>query len=130
MTQKFELLECQVLEEVNRAINKDIEYDKHVKIDTTLNYGYYEKLRIVERLKENKSDEKICSKLNIKKSELDNLVSQNQEVKRQLQFRKKWCFDGGPDNETEEFSDNDITRLIKNQMEYDIRATSTVRKKH
>ena len=128
--QKFELLECQVLEEVNRAINKDIEYDKHVKIDTTLNYGYYEKLRIVERLKrENKSDEKICSKLNIKKSELDNLVSQNQEVKRQLQFRKKWCFDGGPDNENEEFSDNDITRLIKNQMEYDIRATSTVQKK-
>ena len=115
--------------EVNRAINKDIEYDKHVKIDTTLNYGYYEKLRIVERLKrENKSDEKICSKLNIKKSELDNLVSQNQEVKRQLQFRKKWCFDGGPDNENEEFSDNDITRLIKNQMEYDIRATSTVEK--
>ena len=60
-----------------------------MKIDTTLNYGYYEKLRIVERLKrENKSDEKICSKLNIKKSELDNLVSQNQEVKDNFNLEK------------------------------------------
>ena len=62
-----------------------------------------------------------------KKSELDNLVSQNQEVKDNFNL-EKWCFDGGPDNENEEFSDNDITRLIKNQMEHDIRATSTVQK--
>lgn len=129
--QQFEQLECVVLEEVNRQVNKAIEYDKHVKIDTTLNYGYYEKLRIVERLKkQGKSDSKICSILNIKAQELNALIEQNQEVKRVLDFRKKWCFDAGPESDGSEFVDNDITRLIDNQIEYDIRAVSTVQKKN
>lgn len=127
----LENIECKVLEHVSREINKSFEYDLHVKIDTTLNYGYYEKLRIVERLtKQEKSDSTICTILNIKDAELQNIKAENQEVKRQLEFRKKWCFDGGEGKEDEAFVDNDIPRLIQNKIEYDIRAISTVQKKN
>lgn len=127
----FENLECRVLENVSRDINKSFEYDLHVKIDTTLNYGYYEKLRIVERLiKQGKKDSNICTILNIKDAELQNIKAENQEVKRQLAFRKKWCFDGGEGKENEKFVDNDIPRLIQNKIEYDIKAISNVQKKN
>lgn len=127
----LENVECKVLELVSREINKSFEYDLHVKVDTTLNYGYYEKLRIVERLvKQGKKDSKICTILNIKDSELQNIKAENQEVKRQLEFRKKWCFDAGPGKEKDSFVDNDIPRLIQNKIEYDIRATSNVQRKN
>jgi len=127
----LENIECKVLEHVSREINKSFEYDLHVKVDTTLNYGYYEKLRIVERLvKQGKEDSNICTILNIKDAELKNIKEENNEVKRQLEFRKKWCFDAGPGKEDAEFADNDIPRLIQNKIEYDIRATSTVQRKN
>ena len=103
---------------------RDIEIDLHSKVETRMNYGYYENLDAINELKqEGLTFQQIGEMLNKKEKEVEQDYEEYQASKRVLSFRKKYAFDDG---EGGEFKDNDIARLDRNQIQFDIKRLNEV----
>ena len=120
-------IKCKVLNTRTSASSKlarDIEIDLHSKLETRMNYGYYENLDAINELKlEGLNFEQIGEMLNKDAKDVEEDFEEYEQSKRVLRYRKKYAFDDG---EGGDFKDNDLARLDKNQIQFDIKRLNEV----
>ena len=115
-------IKCKVLNTYSSDssnLARDIEIDLHSKVETRMNYGYYENLDAINELKQDGlTFKQIGEMLNKKEKEVEQDYEEYNASKRVLNFKKKFAFDDGKGGK---FKENDIARLDRNQIQFDIK---------